>query len=100
MQLDLAAGADDAMPGQVVNGHRAEEACDGAVIERVAGRSGDGSIGAYLSRRNGEDHALEGDVTWFVRARGFAEQVPFGPLGRELIHDRRVASGRDARVGF
>lgn len=87
-ELDLSAGADDAMPGQVVDREDAQKACDRAVIPRVASGCGDSSVGADLAWGDREDHALEGDVAQFIRARRVAEEVSPGPLGRELIHGR------------
>ena len=100
VELDLSAGPDNAVPGQVINGKDAQQACHGTVIARVASGCCNSSVGADLAWGDGEDHASEGDVAWFVGARGFSEEVPFGPLGRELIHGRDVRCFGRARASF
>jgi hypothetical protein len=85
LQLDLAARAEDAMPGERVRRIGAQQAGYGAVIARVSGSGGDSTIGAYLARGDGEDHTTEGEVALLVRTDGIAEKVAFAALEEELV---------------
>jgi len=66
-QLDLTAGAEDAVPGQLIEWVRPEKSSNGAVIARVARRSRNPAVRTHFSRRNGKNHAAEGDVSFLVR---------------------------------
>ena len=44
-EFDLAAGADDALPGESLKWSVAEQLCDGSVVERIACCCGDFAVG-------------------------------------------------------
>jgi hypothetical protein len=85
-EFDVAAGAEDAMPGERVRWIGAEETGDGAMIARVSGCGCDCSVSADFAGGDGEDHAAEGEVALFVRAEGRAEELAFAAFEEELIH--------------
>ncbi len=61
-KLDVATGADDAVPGELVGWVGAKEAGDGSMVEGVAGGGSDVAVGADSAGRDGEDDAAEGEV--------------------------------------
>jgi hypothetical protein len=85
-ELDLAAGAYYALPGESLQRCVAEEACDCSMVERVACGSGYFAVGRDLAFGNGTDDASEGDVVRLVLAEGIFEDSSF-----EVLRDRRGA---------
>jgi hypothetical protein len=92
-ELDATAGPDDTVPGKGVGRVGAEEAGDGAVIERVAGGGGDFSVGADLAGWDGEDDTAEGVVAELVGAGAVAEDAALELVGKEGGRGGAAAGG-------
>ena len=67
-QLDLAAGADDALPGQRADSLLTQKLRDRSMVKRIARSSRHLAVGRYLSLRNRPDDAPEGRIALLVLA--------------------------------
>ena len=74
-QLDLAADAQDAMPGQGIAGVP-KQLRDQTVVERIARGGGDLRVGRHLAPWNGTDRPANGLVPLLGRAHAVAENPP------------------------
>ena len=74
-QLDLAASAEDSVPGQNVWWVGAEKAGDRTVVERIASGGGDVAVGADFAGGNRKQDATEGAVALVAWSRGVAQDV-------------------------
>ena len=74
VEFDVAARAEDAVPGQGIGGVDAEEARDGAMVEGVTGGRGNFAVRADFARRDGEDDAAEGSVAILIGAQAVTQE--------------------------
>ena len=81
-ELDLAAGADDALPWESLDRRAAEEACDCSMVEGIARGCGYFAVGRDLSFGDGMDDAPKGSVARLVVAEGILEDSPL-----EILRD-------------
>jgi hypothetical protein len=85
-QLDLATGADDALPGESLKWSVTEQLCYGSVIERIACCRGDLAIGGNLALRNGTNDAAEGVVAGLIFAKGILQDSSLEILRGNGLH--------------
>ncbi len=73
-QPNVTACSDDAVPWEAICRVCAQQACDGAMKPWVAGCGCNGTIGADLARRHGQDHPSESFIPQVTRSLTFAQQ--------------------------
>jgi hypothetical protein len=93
-QLDLAAGADDALPGQSLKGGFAKQMCDRAMVERITCCYGDFAVGGNLSPGNGANDAAKGVVAGLIFAKRSFENSSLEILRSNGAHGRNFIRGR------